>query len=160
MLHKHARAVGSIATNHNLKYLVQDYFDLPRRVALMPALLAKGLGQADLVLCLLRLRDRHTGIRAAAEAAITGLVGHPIATGTPCLLRYRDVAPYARLDASPRVVYVAPHNPRQTGTEAYQRWSEYKIGRTVAQLRARGVKAKDLRVCKQHGWIRLEEEHA
>lgn len=158
LLHQHYRTVSRIAQNLNLKYLLRDYFDLPRHTALMPALLKRQLGQADLVLALLRIRDNHPTIRQAAEAHIATLVGHAITVGPSCLLQYRSNGkPTVRLDSTPRLVYVAPTNPRQPNTDAYLRWSEYKLGRSVAQLKMRGIKAKDLRIAQRAGWIRLEE---
>ncbi len=159
MLHRHHQTVAHLTSHRELKYLIRDYFSLPRTTALMPALLARRLGQADLVLCLLRLRDAHSALRYAAEGHITQLVGHPITIGPGCLLLYRcNGLPSATLDRSPRIVWVADVNPRQPNTDAHQRWAEYKLGRSVAQLRARGVALRDIRRAKARGWIRLEEQ--
>ncbi len=158
MLHAHARTVARLNNDTGLKYLIRDYFSLPRTTALMPALLSRALGQADLVLCLLRLRDAHAGVRLACEAHITALVGHPISIGPGCLLRYRDDGRlHVALDRTPRITYVVPVNPRQPHTDAYLRWPEYRVGRSIAQLRVRGVKPKDIRTATRRGWIRLEE---
>lgn len=158
MPYKHARAVALLGSNRPIKYLIRDYFALPKEMALMPSLLARSLGQADLVLCLLRLRDTHRPLRMPIEIYITMLVGHPIEYGPGCLLRYRDNgAPHVSLDRSPRVTWVTDENPRQPNTDAYLRWPEYKVGRTIAQLKMRGVKTKDIRVAKRKGWIKLEQ---
>ncbi len=58
---------------------------------------------------------------------------------------------------TPRVTWVTSKNPRQPHTDAYLRWPEYKVGRSVAQLKMRGVKPKDMRLAKQCGWVRFEE---
>lgn len=159
MLKLHHAAVARMGINRDLKYLVRDYFSLSRTQALMPALLTAKLGQADLVLCLLRLRDAHAhrNLRASIESYITMLVGHPICVGPGCLLRYKTSAPRAVLDRSPRITFVATDNPRQPNTEAFLRWPEYRVGRTTAQLRSRGIKPKDIRLARRNGWIRLEE---
>lgn len=158
MLHAHARTIAAIGADRPVKYLIRDYFALPNQTSLMPALLARSLGQADLVLCLLRLRDRHSNVRHGVEAYITALVGHPISIGPACLLRYRENGPPSvALDRSPRITFVVPDNPRQPSTDAHLRWHEYRVGRTTAQLRARGVKPKDIRLAKRRGWIKLEE---
>src|SRR5579859_6321259 len=81
MLHRHHRTIANLSSNPDLKYLIRDYFDLPRWQSLLPAMLARGLGQADLVLCLLRLRDRHRAARCACELHIAALVGRPIVLG-------------------------------------------------------------------------------
>ncbi len=160
MLHRHHSTVADLAFDTNLKYLVRDYFNLPARKNLLSAMLDSGLDHADLVLGLLHLRDRHhpQPVAVAAGAFIERLVGHPIAYGTPCLAGYRcGPATHAKLDRSPRLVWVTPTNPRHPGTTAYQRWPEYRVGRSVAQLRIRGVKPKDLRIAQRNGWIKLEE---
>lgn len=159
MLHNLYRQVAGIGRDRPLKYLVRDYFALPQHKALMPALLARGLGQADLVLCLLRLRDAHRGLRTAAEAHIAGLVGHPIVVGPPCLSGYRarGTRHVARGPSDPRIAWVAPENPRLPRTEAHMRWTEYRVGRTEAQLRARGITRRDFRKALRRGWITMEE---
>ncbi len=159
MLHKLHFQVTCVARDYNLKFLIRDYFDLPKGTALLPALLARGLGQADLVLCLLRLRDAHSGLRRAAEGHIAALVGHAITVGPPCLMYYRaSGAPTVRTDLSPRISWVASENPRLPRTEAYLRWADFKIGRTEAQLKLRGVTRRDFRKAVRRGWIKLEEK--
>jgi hypothetical protein len=160
MLHNHTKTVVRIAANHDLKYLIRDYFDLPKHTALMPALLDAGLCQADLVLCLLHLRDQHHTMREAIEDSITALVGHPILVGESCLLRYRITSPRpiaTRSKDDRRITYVAPTNPRQPGTDAFMRWCEYRVGRTVSQLQTRGVTKRDIRRAARNGWIKVEE---
>ncbi len=157
MLH-HASSIALLSSQRDLKSLIRDYFGLPLRQALMPALLSKGLGQADLVLCLLRLRDMHAYLRERVERFIALLIGHPIVIGPGCLLRYRcNGTPAVTLDRSPRIVWVTAINPRQPNTDAYLRWPEYRVGRTTAQLKMRGVRPKDIRVARRNGWIRVEE---
>jgi len=158
MLHKHYRTVAQINADVPIKYLLRDYFDLPRWQAIMPALLARALGQADLVLALLRIRDRHCDARAACEHHVAMLIGHSIQFGRPCLIAYRtNGPPSVRLDRSPRIAWVHPTNPRQPNTDAWYEWREYRVGRTVAQLRARGLKPRDIRRTRARGWIKLEE---
>jgi hypothetical protein len=155
----HYATVAALGRDRALRYLIRDYFSLPKTTALMPALLARRLGQADLVLCLLRLRDGHPVLRESAEGYIEALVGHPITYGLPCLLRYRsNGTPSVALDRSPRIAWVSPSNPRLPRTEAFLRWPEYRVGRTEAQLRSRGVTRRDFRRAIRRGWIKLEEK--
>jgi hypothetical protein len=158
MLTTHYLAIARLGRDRTIKYLVRDYFGLPRAPALMPALLSCGLGQADLVLCLLRVRDAHAGLRTAAEAHIAALVGHPIVVGVPCLMGYRraPVRPEIAQNPSPRIAWVSPENPRLPRTEAYLRWCEYRVGRTEAQLRSRGITRRDFRKAVRRGWVRME----
>lgn len=158
MLHTHHRPVARIAAAKTLKYLVRDYFSLPRTTALMPAMLAGGLGQADLVLCLLRLRDAHAALRTTIEDLIADLVGHPIEYGPACLQCYRSgPTRVVRSRDDRRIVYVVPSNPRQPSTEAHLRWCEFRVGRTLGQLYVRGVSKRDVRRAVARGWIRVEE---
>ena len=156
MLTLHYRTIARLGRDRTIKYLVRDYFGLPRAPALMPALLRCGLGQADLVLCLLRVRDAHVGLRTAAEAHIAALMGHPIVVGRPCLLGLRSRVTGPQAKQAPRIAWVAPENPRLPRTEAYLRWCEYRVGRTEAQLRSRGITRRDFRKAVRRGWVRME----
>jgi hypothetical protein len=155
----HYSSVAALAADPQLKNLVRRQLGLPSTTALLPAMAAQGLCQAELVLCLLRLRDAHAALRRPVEDHIAALVGHPIQVGTPCLLGLRASSrPLCqRADPTPRLLWVAPENPRKPGTKAWLRWREYRVGRSVAQLKCRGIGAKDIRLCKTCGWIRLEE---
>jgi hypothetical protein len=112
-----------------------------------------------LVLCLLRLRDRHRGpIARATEPHIAALVGHPILVGPACLQSYRTgITRVVRSKDDRRITYVHPDNPRQPSTEAHLRWCEYRVGRTVGQLLVRGVTKRDVRRAVAKGWVRLED---
>lgn len=99
--------------------------------------------QADVVLALLRmnlLRD--------AEA----LVGRPI-THCPPALRSGSRTPVLR--APDPVIAIVYANPRAPGTEAHERYHHFRVGRTVAQARARGARRRDVRMALRRGWIVL-----
>lgn len=158
MLRKHAAAIARISSDETLRTLVLDYFGIPPCYHVTPALYQRGLGQADLVLCLLRVR--HPRARAVVEL----LVGRPIKVGPPCLLSYRvnghpSVA-HPRLHADRKIIHVVPRNPRAPNTEAAARWCEFRVGRSISQLRARGVTKRDIRRAARMGWIQLEEQRA
>lgn len=164
LLRRHCLAISLINRDPLTSFLVRDYFDLPRSSTLYAALKDKSLGQADVVLCLLRLRDAQPmpDRKRLLSFYIARLVGRPIAIGMPCLLHYR-VNGHAPVIAAPptpaerRVAWVTPTNPRQPGTVAHQRWRDIKVGRTVAQLRIRGITRRDLRKAERRGWLRYEE---
>ena len=166
-MHKHARSVAAMGRDQLTSYLVRDYFGLPRGRTMMASLLSAGLGQADLVLCLLRLRDRASPDHGRLLSYyVRRLVGRPIQRGAPCVLHYyvnghapRVVRP-APTAEDRRVVWVASANPRQPNTSAAARWASFRIGRTVAQLRARGVTKRDIRRAERRGWVRFEEVRA
>lgn len=164
MLTRHAMTISMLNRDGHASTLIRDYFDLSRSTSLMAALLDRELGQADLVLCLLRLRD-HTTVpdrRRLLGFYVCRLVGRPILVGDPVVLRYRanGSVPRATTPRSPddrKITWVLDHNPRQPGTEAYLRWNEIKVGRTVSQLRSRGITRRDLRKALRLSWIRMEE---
>lgn len=161
MLLRHHQTIARLATDLSLKYLIRDYFGLPVTTALMPAMLARGLGQADLVLCLLRIRDAHRSLRTAIEEHITALIGRAIHACPPCLQLYnqRPVNPQdaTRTADDRRVTHVTLANPRQEGTDAYMRWHEFRVGRTIGQLVTRGITKRDIRRAVRNGWIKMEE---
>lgn len=161
MLNHHHQTIARLSTDRSLKYLIRDYFGLPVATALMPAMIARGLGQADLVLCLLRIRDAHSALRAAAESHITALVGHAIRACPPCLQLYNQqrncAADTQRSLDDRRVTHVSPGNPRQEGTDAFMRWHEFRVGRTIGQLVSRGITKRDIRRAVRNGWISVEE---
>lgn len=163
MLRKHAATMAKLTADKSIKSLICDYFDLrPRSHSLTPLMYKRGLGQADLVLALLRISH------PMARTYIGLLIGHPITIGAPCLLRYNPNVNTARPSTTRptgvdnrRITYVQPTNPRQPGTEAHLRWPWFQHGRTVAQLRVRGVKRRDIRKAADMGWIKLEDvQHA
>lgn len=158
MLNHHRLTVAELSANHSLSYLIRDYFGLPIAHSLLSALVARGLGQADLVLCLLRIRDAHSALRTAVEGHITALVGRAIHACPSCLQLYNkpEIRPERTLDDR-RVTHVSPGNPRQEGTDAHMRWHEFRVGRTIGQLVTRGVTKRDIRRAVRNGWIKMEE---
>ena len=126
----------------------------------MASLIDRGLGQADLVLALLRLRDQRTAYSHTLRVYVELLMGHPIVVGPCCLLRYGHDTPRPRAVRSVddrRIVHVHSTNPRQPCTPAHLRWCEYRVGRTLGQLYVRGVTRRDVRRALRMGWIKLEE---
>lgn len=163
ILARHFVTVAMMNRDRVTAFLLRDYFDLSRKETLMSALLSRGLGQADLVLSLLRLRDAAPGPdrRRLLSFYVRRLVGRPIQVCPSCLLLYRvnGHAPRASrpLPSDRKIIWVTDTNPRQPGTDAFLRWLEFRPGRTVAQLRARGVTRRDLRRAERRGWVRFEE---
>lgn len=155
MLRKHAAVIAELARDRLLAYHVRTYFCLPHRTAITPAMYQRGLGQADLVLALLRIEHPR------AREFIEKLIGHPIVIGPSCLLMWRtNGAPVVQRSVDPtdrKIAWVHPTNPRQPGTDAHMRWCQYQVGRTVGQLRTRGVRRRDIRLAARRGWIQFEE---
>ena len=113
----------------------------------------QGLGQADVVLALLRGQDPL--LHRAAEA----LVGRPIYKLPPQTVRElpKTPAPPEVPPADRRVILEVAPNPRLPTTPAFQRYRLFRRGSTVAQVLMRGVTRKDLREATRGGWIRLSE---
>lgn len=160
MLRKHAHALALMSADKQIKHAVCEYFTVPktsRRFALTPILYQRGLGQADLVLALLRIS--HPRARHYIEL----LIGHAITICAPCLLSYgnrntsRPTVTRPEEPDTRRILWVNPTNPRQPGTQANLRWAWFQVGRSVGQLRVRGVKRRDIRKAADMGWIKLEE---
>jgi hypothetical protein len=163
MLTQHSHTIAMMNRDKRTAYLLRDYFDLPRHISLLPALLQKGLGQADVVLALLRLRDGRTNYSPIFRSYIELLVGRKLTVGPPCLQGYNVPLPLPERTRSVedrRITHVHATNPRQPQTEAHLRWSEYKVGRTLAQLHVRGVTKRDIRKAIARGWIKVEEMEA
>lgn len=148
------RCLGIVARMNRDKILrsrIRLYFGLGRG-ALYYRLRDRGLGHADLVLCLLRLNSA-TSISFAEE-----LVGRPITHCPSFRLAWpTNGAARARVDASPRLVFVVPENPRLGNTRARERFEHFRVGRTVSQLLLRGVTRRDIRRATRKGWVKFQE---
>lgn len=156
MLRKHAAVIGRINNDPQIKSKILQYFGIVRSPEyLTPVLYQRGLGQADLVLCLLRIGG------ARARVYVEQLIGHSITIGPPCLLLYRTNGKprpaHQRAADDRKVIFVVPGNPRVSNTGAALRWNEVKLGKTVSQLRSRGVWKRDIRIALKRGWIKLED---
>ena len=107
----------------------------------------RGLDHAGVVLSLAR-ETSHQGLRA-----IETLVGRPIspwasstadkaAAATP---KPRGVAAPRVHETDPMVVVFVPSNPKRPGTEGWRRFELWKIGYTVAELKAEGLWPADVK---------------
>ncbi len=119
-------------------------------VGVVRALAARGLGQADVVLALLRgPEDLHACAEALVGRAIEILPGVDLGRPPP------PAAPEVPAADRRRVAAVAP-NPRLPTTGSFHRFKHFRVGRTVAQLLTRGVTRRDIREAQRNGWVRLE----
>lgn len=143
--------VAQINRDTVLKSRIRLYFGL-RRGTLSYTLREKGLGHADLVLCLLRLNS------PASIHFAELLVGKPIVYGPSFRLSWpSNGKPSVFADRTPRVVYVVDENPRLNKTKAKARFDHFRVGRTLAQLIARGVTRRDIRKAERRGWVKFQE---
>lgn len=149
-LRRHLQTVALVERVPALLYRVRRYFLLPS-IPLALAMRRARLGQADLVLCLLRIGTQ------TARAFVERLIGRPIQVSRPIELHYRranDSAP--RIVRVPRITHVVPVNPCRKSTRFWSHFSLFKVGRTIAQLIARGVTRREVRLAQRRGWIVVE----
>lgn len=136
-----------------LKLRVLNYFDLPNlRGNLADILHDRGLCQADLVLCLLRIG----GGDREARTMIARLVGHPILVCPPCLRGWKR-PPRAAPARGDLVVTWVGKNKFLNGTDRNLRFRLLRPGMTLSQYRARGGKRRDIREALRNGTIRVRE---
>ena len=147
----HAQTVCTLdRRSPDLADMVRSYFRLQPHLSLFYSLRTARLGQADLVLCLLRTPHPH------ARAYVEQLVGRPIAV-LPCVRLLYPVNGKPRVQ-TPRITWVAKCNPRKPKSAAAARFAEvFKPGRTLEQARARGATTRDVRWAVRRGWIKMEE---
>lgn len=154
ILTRYLSAVARVDRDRVVSLLVRRDLDLPRGLGMPYALSRRGLGQADLVLSLLRIDTR------GSRLLIARILGRPIMLCPGVHLAWRtNGRPLVR--RSPRIVFVAD-NPRRPNTPAHARFdAAFRCGRTVEEARARGARKRDVRGALRRGWIRLEEtQHA
>ena len=155
----HARIVNSM-TVETIDFVLW-YFDLRpvREKGWLPSisLAEMGIGQADVVLALLRSNEKLFLMEAER------LVGSRILRCPPCL---RPLAPSHRNDLSHRfgddrrITKVIPSNPRHKGWNCHYRFEIFKAGMTISQFLTRGGTRRDVRQALRRGWIQLEGDIA
>jgi hypothetical protein len=139
--------VARINRNKSVSLRVRRYFKMNPDEVLWYGLRTRGLWQADLVLCLLRL-----GCKQSRDH-IAELIGHPI---TVCPAQKRSI-PILMKEKKSRVTYVIKNNPRYPNTGAYERFQIFRAGRTVEECFSRGITPRDYRQAVRHGWIQVKE---
>lgn len=150
ILARYLVAVAAVDRDRVVSLLVRRDLELPSGLGMPYALKKRGLGQADLVLSLLRIDTR------GSRLLIARILGRPIMMCPGVFLSWRQNGrPLVR--RSPRIVSVAP-NPRRPNTPAHARYdAAFRTGRTIEEARARGARKRDVRGALRRGWIRLEE---
>lgn len=123
-------------------------FHLNPWLPLYEALHVKGLGQADVVLELLRL---------SLLPEVEALIGHPIIRIAP--RPPRPYPPLPRPEPTPydRVIHFAVPNPRLPTTDSFHRFKELRPGVTLSKALRRGVTHRDIREALNNRWIVTED---
>lgn len=113
-----------------------------------------GWGQADLALCLLRINTR------ASLALTERLVGRKITRCPPQLREHQSPTrqpDQVREGDDRRIARVTRVScPWRPSCSSAREWREFRVGRSVRQLLARGVKRRHVRRALRKGWIVLE----
>jgi hypothetical protein len=119
------------------------------------------LCQADVVLCLLRLDSRQSFSLASR------LVGRPVTYCPPVLALVRGPTPiskFAKLKSDRIVLSVVPPSTKDARSKRrllvspiYERIARIKVGMSVNQLMAHGVRQKDIRIALKRGYVKLSE---
>jgi hypothetical protein len=144
ILPRYATAVASVDRDRVVSYLVRRDLRLTTRPMLY-ALAERQLGQADLVLALLRINTR------GSRALIARIMGRPILVLPSYYLRW-PVNGVPRVHV-PRIARVLA-NPRKPNTTAHARFDQaFRPGRTVEEARAHGATRRDVRMARRCGWI-------
>jgi hypothetical protein len=148
ILARYLTAVAFVDREPSVSIRVRVDLDLPH-VPMPYALQLRGLGQADLILSLLRLNT------ARSIALVERILGRPITHCPGVHLAWRvNGRPLAR--RSPVIVAVVP-NPRKPNTTAHVRFAHaFACGRTLEQAMARGARKRDVRGALRRGWITVE----
>lgn len=149
MLPKYRLTIAALP--YDVRAHLRSRFTLPGDASLYSGLHAAGLGQADVVMELLRLGT------PAAHEGIALLVGRPVTVLPPAVPPRipLPVRPRAK-EPDDRVVLSVGRNPRLPTTPSFQRYRLIQAGLSVAQLLKRGVTRRDLRELTSGGHIQLE----
>lgn len=146
-LQAHRRTISR--ASGDLRTAILDYFKLPHlRDPLTDILMSVNLGQADLVLCLLRINTREA-LRLAER-----VVGKRITICPPCLRFARARPPRALPGKDERVITWVGEN-KFNGGRAH-RFSLLRPGMLLSQYVARGGRKRDVRVALSRGLVRVE----
>jgi hypothetical protein len=112
-----------------------------------------GMGQADLVLALLRA----TSNTREARTVVGVLIGHPIVVCPPCLRLAHQRLPQRKYrDGERRVTWVGENKFPPT-SKFHERFRMLRPGMLVSEYRARGGQHRDLRFALARGLIRMEK---
>lgn len=133
-----------------LAYKLRRYFNLGSG-PLIVSLYRAGLGQADVVLALLKINSD------CARRAVERLVGRPITVCPSCLLIYDYNRSRPKLGSQPVITWVMRSPPLRSSTKIAACYPEFRVGRTREQLVCRGVSRGDIRRAVRRGWIKMSE---
>lgn len=148
ILPRYFTAVACVDRDPVVSFLVRRHLGLDRHRPMLYALSARNLGQADLVLALLRIGTR------PAMALVERVVGRPVRL-CPCVWLRWPVNGRPRTRLLPRFRLAVSNNPRRPNTPAHARFEvAVRDGFTIEQMRLRGATRRDVRRALREGWIR------
>lgn len=144
-------AIASLQRNcPSLAYRIRVYFGLGSG-PLIRSIPRAGLGQADVVLALLRIGTR------CARRYVEHIIGRAITVCPSCRLTYPYNRQRPRVSLQPVITWVTPNPPLRCSTKIAACYTEFRVGRTREQLLCRGVSRGDIRRAVRRGWITMSE---
>lgn len=149
-LRKHLQGLALITRIPALEYRVRQYFALGSDHLFVELRLA-GLHQADVVLALMRI-----GTNAARRIA-ESLIGRSITVAPACKFLWRVNGALPSVGRQPMITWVTPKFPALRASKLAKVVCEFRVGRTLEQLRNRGVTRWDIRRAAARGWIHVTE---
>lgn len=148
MIRRHFPAIAAISGTPSLDYRVRQYFSVGATPLIREL---RHLSQADIVLCLLTINTQR------AREIIESLIGKAIVVGPGCRLGWSFNKQSPSVGRQPIITWVkdAYLVPLRNGTRLAMCYPEFKCGRTLQQLRQRGVSRGDIGRAVKRGWIRV-----
>lgn len=150
MLRRHLAALAAITRTPSLVYRIRQYFALCDQPLLI-ALRRRGLCQADIVLALIRIGTR------AARLVAEGLIGKQITIGPSCRFVYNHNRSSPLVRTQQTISRVLDLTACRAKSRLHACLPEFRVGRTIEQLLARGVRRGDIKRAVRRGMILMTE---
>lgn len=148
MLRKYLTAIAAITHTPSLEYRVRRYFGLGSRPLIIELRQAE-LAHADIVLALLRFGTPRS------RKIVESLMGKPITIGPACRLVWPDNRQLPLVRTQPTITSVNLDITVRRRTRLHTCLPEFRVGRTLDQLRMRGVSRGDIKRAVRRGVIQL-----
>ena len=152
ILPRYTPAIAFVDRDRAVSRLVRRDLRLCPRRPIIYALSERGLGQADLVLSLLRIDTR------GSRALIERILGSPIRVLPSMYLRWTTSG--LKTTTSAKIIRIGP-NPARPGSDRARRFDYcFRAGLTIEAARARGATRRDIRRALRKGVLVVGEGRA
>jgi hypothetical protein len=143
-----AYMLATLALPEQAQHALEATFGLKREGSLFFRLADRKIDHAKAVIALLKMEQRE---------AVETLIGKAIIICPPCLSRMNERLVKKRTFDEARIICGLMPNPRHPATDAYQRYTELRLGMTIAQALRRGVSRRDIREWVAEGSVKLKK---